>query len=79
MTVRSVSSHLKRALVKKVLLHLVGQGGTLTPLVPLLGRQRQVVQDQPGLWREFQDSHGNSEKPCLEKQWERFILSLLGR
>lgn len=36
-----------------------------------------MVQDQPGLWRELQDSHGDSEKPCLEKQWKSFILSLL--
>ena len=41
-----------------------------TPLIPALGRQRQEdfwVRGQPGLWSEFQDSQGNTEKPCLEK------------
>jgi hypothetical protein len=41
------------------------------PLIPALGRQRQVdfwVQGQPGLQSEFQDSQGFIEKPCLEKQ-----------
>jgi hypothetical protein len=41
-----------------------------TPLIPALGRQRQVdfwVRDQPGLQSEFQDSQGYTEKPCLEK------------
>jgi hypothetical protein len=40
------------------------------PLIPALGRQRQVdfqVQGQPGLQSEFQDSQGYTEKPCLEK------------
>jgi hypothetical protein len=43
----------------------------LTPLIPALGRQRQVdfwVQGQPGLQSEFQDSQGYTERPCLEKQ-----------
>jgi hypothetical protein len=42
-----------------------------TPLVPALGRQRQVdfwVRGQPGLQSEFQDSQDYTEKPCLEKQ-----------
>jgi hypothetical protein len=42
-----------------------------TPLIPELGRQRQVdfwVWGQPGLQSEFQDSQGYTEKPCLEKQ-----------
>jgi hypothetical protein len=42
----------------------------LTPLIPALGRQRQVdfwVRGQPGLQSEFQDSQGYTEKPCLEK------------
>jgi hypothetical protein len=41
-----------------------------TPLIPALGRQRQAdfwVRGQPGLQSEFQDSQGNTEKPCLEK------------
>jgi hypothetical protein len=41
-----------------------------TPLIPELGRQRQVdfwVRGQPGLQSEFQDSQGYTEKPCLEK------------
>jgi hypothetical protein len=41
------------------------------PLIPTLGRQRQVdfwVRGQPGLQSEFQDSQGYTEKPCLEKQ-----------
>jgi hypothetical protein len=42
-----------------------------TPLIPALGRQRQVdfcVRGQPGLQSEFQDSQGYTEKPCPEKQ-----------
>ena len=42
-----------------------------TPLIPALGRQRQVdfwVRGQPGLQSEFQDSQGYPEKPCLKKQ-----------
>ena len=41
------------------------------PLIPALGRQRQVdfwVWGQPGLQSEFQDSQGYIEKPCLEKK-----------
>ena len=41
-----------------------------TPLIPALGRQKQVdfwVPGQPGLQSEFQDSQGYTEKPCLEK------------
>jgi hypothetical protein len=41
-----------------------------TPLIPALRRQRQAdfwVRGQPGLQSEFQDSHGYTEKPCLEK------------
>jgi hypothetical protein len=41
-----------------------------TPLIPALGRQRQVdfwVRGQPGLQSEVQDSQGYTEKPCLEK------------
>jgi hypothetical protein len=41
------------------------------PLIPALRRQRQVdfwVQGQPGLQREFQDSQGYTEKPCLKKK-----------
>jgi hypothetical protein len=41
-----------------------------TPLIPALGRQRQVdfwVRGQPGLQSEFQDSQSYTEKPCLEK------------
>ena len=41
-----------------------------TPLIPVLGRQRQVdfwVRGQPGLNSEFQDSQGYTEKPCVEK------------
>jgi hypothetical protein len=40
-----------------------------TPLIPALGRQRQVdlwVWYQPGLQSEFQDSQSYTEKPCLE-------------
>jgi hypothetical protein len=42
-----------------------------TPLIPALGRQRQVdfwVWGQPGLQSEFQDSQGYAEKPCLKKK-----------
>jgi hypothetical protein len=41
-----------------------------TPLIPALGRQRQVdfwVWGQPGLQSEFQDSQGYTEKPFLKK------------
>jgi hypothetical protein len=41
------------------------------PLIPALGRQRQVdlwVWGQPGLQSEFQDSQGYTEKPCLGKK-----------
>jgi hypothetical protein len=41
------------------------------PLIPALGRQRQVdfwVWGQPGLQSEFQDRQDYTEKPCLEKQ-----------
>jgi hypothetical protein len=40
------------------------------PLIPALGRQRQVdlsVQDQPGLCSEFHDRQGDAEKPCFAK------------
>jgi hypothetical protein len=47
-----------------------------TPLIPALGRQRQVnfwVRGQPGLQSEFQDSQGYTEKPCLKKKkWEKY-------
>jgi len=42
----------------------------LTPLIPSLGRQRQVdfwVLGQPGLQGEFQDSQGYTEKPYLKQ------------
>jgi hypothetical protein len=41
------------------------------PLIPALGRQRQshfLVQCQPGLQTEFQDSQGYREKLCLENK-----------
>jgi hypothetical protein len=44
------------------------------PLIPALGRQRQVdfpVRGQPGLQSEFQDSQGYTEKPCLRKQKQK--------
>ena len=42
-----------------------------TPVILVLGRQRQVdflVQGQPGLQNEFQDSQSYTEKPCLRKK-----------
>jgi hypothetical protein len=45
-----------------------------TPLIPALGRQRQMdfcVPGQPGLQSEFQDSQGYTEKPCLKKQKQK--------
>jgi hypothetical protein len=45
-----------------------------TPLIPALGRQRQVdfwVWGQPGLQSEFQDSQSYTEKPCLQKQKQK--------
>jgi hypothetical protein len=41
------------------------------PLIPALGRQRQVDQGQPGLQSKFQDSQGYTEKPCLKKQKQK--------
>jgi hypothetical protein len=44
------------------------------PLIPVLGRQRQVdfwVRGQPALQSEFQDSQGYTEKTCLEKPKEK--------
>jgi hypothetical protein len=44
------------------------------PLIPALGRQRQVdfwVGGQPDLQSKFQDSQGSTEKPCLEKPKEK--------
>jgi hypothetical protein len=50
------------------------------PLVPALGRQRQVdlcVRGQPGLQSEFQDSQGYTEKPCLNpSNPPKFCLTL---
>jgi hypothetical protein len=51
-------------------MQLEGRAWWRTPLIPALGRQRQVdfwVRGQPGLQSEFQDSQGYTEKPCLEK------------
>ena len=48
-----------------------------TPLVPALGRQRQVnlwVRGQPGLQSRFQDSQDYTEKPCLEKSKNSFLV-----
>jgi hypothetical protein len=42
-----------------------------TPLILALRKQRQtdfLVQGQPGLRSEFQDSQDDTEKPCLEKK-----------
>jgi hypothetical protein len=57
------------------------------PLIPALGRQRQVdvwVWGQLGLQNKFQDSQGYTEKPCLKKtnkqkksMWDNYILSPL--
>jgi hypothetical protein len=41
------------------------------PLIPALGRQRQVdfeIQCQPGLQSEFQGSQGYTEKSCFKKK-----------
>ena len=48
-----------------------------TPLTPALGRQRQADfwdRGQPGRQSEFQDSQGNTEKPCLKKKKKSSIL-----
>jgi hypothetical protein len=55
-----------------------------TPLIPALGRQRQVdfwVRGQPGLQSEFQDSQGYTEKPCLgkkkkKKRWRWVVVGI---
>ena len=47
------------------------------PLIPALGRQRQVnfwVQGQPGLQSEFQDSQDYTEKTCLGKKKKDLLL-----
>ena len=57
------------------------------PLIPALGRQRQVdfwVQRQPGLQSDFQDSQGYTEKPCLKTNKQTRVnksetFSLLGQ
>jgi hypothetical protein len=52
-----------------------------TPLIPALGRQRQVdflVRGQPGLQSEFQDSEGYTEKPYLEGEKKRKKKACLG-
>jgi hypothetical protein len=49
------------------------------PLIPALGRQRQVdfwVWGQPGLQSEFQDSQGYREKPCLQKTSKHHVKNL---
>jgi hypothetical protein len=49
-----------------------------TPLIPELGRQRQVdflIQDQAGLQSDFQDSQGYTEKPCLGKKKSLIVCS----
>jgi hypothetical protein len=41
------------------------------PLIPALRRKRKAdfwVHGQPVLQSEFQDSQGNTEKPCLNKK-----------
>jgi hypothetical protein len=50
---------------------MLSQAWWRTPLIPALGRQRQVdfwVRGQPGLQTEFQDSQGYTEKLSLKKQ-----------
>jgi hypothetical protein len=47
-----------------------GSGGVRAPLIPEVGRQRQVdfwVRGQPGLQSEFQDSQGYTEKTLSRK------------
>jgi hypothetical protein len=47
------------------------------PLIPELGRQRQVdfwVRGQPGLQSEFQDSQGYTEKTCLKKPTNQIYI-----
>jgi hypothetical protein len=46
------------------------------PLIPALGRQRQVdfwVWGQPGLQSEFQDSQSYTEKPCFQSKTKQNI------
>jgi hypothetical protein len=60
-----------RAIVIKTAWYL---GWWCTPLIPALGRQRQVdfwVRGQPGIQSEFQDSQGYTEKPCFKKAKEQ--------
>jgi hypothetical protein len=55
----------------RVALMFLNRALVVHPLIPALGRQRQVdfwVQGHPGLQNEFQDRQGWREKPCLEKQ-----------
>ena len=73
-----------RYLHHKIILKAVGLAGwwwRRSPLIPALGRQRQVdfwVWGQPGLQSEFQDNHqGYTEKPCLGFFPPYFMFSLL--
>ena len=53
---------------------LTSQHWWLMPLIPALGRQRQVdfrVQGQPVLQSKLKDSQGDTEKSCLKKTKER--------
>jgi hypothetical protein len=47
----------------------IGRQWWRTPLIPVLGgRGRQISEFKASLvYREFQDSQGYTEKPCLEK------------
>ena len=73
----------QKTLLKYNLSHSVGWWWRWlrTPLIPALGRQRQVdfwVQGQPGLQSEFQDSQGYSEKPCLGGGGKESLTGLSG-
>jgi hypothetical protein len=62
----SISKHI--SILKNI---NISQAWWRMPLIPALGRQRQVdfsVRGQPALQSEFQDSQGYAENPCLEKQ-----------
>jgi hypothetical protein len=52
------------------------------PLIPALGKQRQVdfqVRGQPGLQSEFQDIQSYTKKPCLEKpKKKKFNILIYG-
>jgi hypothetical protein len=63
-------NQVRKMLIRLCGLKVVAEQWWCMPLIPALGRQRQIdfwVWGKPGLQSEFQDSQGYTKKPCLEK------------